>query len=222
MHVIDPSGDDILVVKNPNPPFAPVPKTTAAPPQVPADATQPTTEERASPDVHIKVSGKHLSMASPVLKKALMGSWKQNLNFKRDKAVEVHAEGWDIEEALLVLMQIFHCKPHELPTKTSVELMAKLGVLADYYECMPLVRCYVVNWLTPSVMEMPGSIMTDSYTRDFMVGLWVSWVFNFPEAFETYSGRVIGYSPGSIVSFGLPIPVNIIGKISFIFGFEES
>lgn len=137
------------------------------------------------------------------------------MDFKRDGAVKIHAEGWDIE-ALLVLMRMIHCKALALPAQASVELIAKLGVLGDYYECIPLVRCYAMNWITPSAMVLTVSAGDDTYVRDLMVRLWISWIFDQPEKFKIYCEMLMQGSRGTIGPFGLPMPADIIGGIGFI------
>lgn len=184
-HTIDLSGDVILFLK--------APKTTDV-----ANPQTTTGESEAKPEVRIKVSGKHLSMASPMFERIISGSSKESVQINGTPAVEIHVEGWDIE-AFLILMNILHCKPQELPAQASVELVARLGILAEYYECVAVVRFYVVNWMTPTLMEMVPSTTGDTYMRDLMVRLWISCIFDLPEAFKYHSETLMKSSRGLVV-----------------------
>lgn len=208
-HTIDLSGDVTLVLKIPSTHFAPLPKTP--------DAANPQTitgGSEAKPEVRIKVSGKHLSMASPMFERIISGNSKERVQTNGTPSVEIYVEGLDLE-VFLILMNILHYKPQELPAQASVELVAKLGILADYYECVSVVRFYAVNWMTPTLMEMVPSTIGDTCMRDLMVRLWISWIFDLPEAFKYYSETLVQNSRGSIGLLGLPMPGRIISGFGF-------
>ena len=54
-----------------------------------------------------QVSLKHLTLASPVFKKMVTGSWKESVTYLKEGSVEINAENWD-SEALLILLCVIH------------------------------------------------------------------------------------------------------------------
>ncbi|KAL5342712.1 hypothetical protein BJX70DRAFT_394548 [Aspergillus crustosus] len=225
-HIVAPDGEVIIVLREPNAPLAPLP--TDPPKAQPPTSKTATGADAASPksptdqpieaklaetqtpvdEVRYRVSAQHLILASPVFKKALCGKWKEAKTLKETGTVEVYTLGWDTE-AFLILMRIFHCKPQELPKQGSLELIAKIAVLADYYECMSLVQFYIEPWVPK---QITGDFRNDP--RLFMIVLWISWAFSQSTRFNICSSYIMRFSKGPITSLGLPIPAKIIDKLN--------
>lgn len=120
----------------------------------------------------IQVSAKHLILASPVLKKILTGGWKESVTFLKERSVEITAEGWDIE-ALLILLRAIHGQHYDIPRKLTLEMLTKIAVLVDYYDCKESVFIWTTIWIKNLDEKIP-----DTYSRDLILWLWVSWVFH--------------------------------------------
>ncbi|RYP62552.1 hypothetical protein DL771_009682 [Monosporascus sp. 5C6A] len=86
------------------------------------------------PEVQFRLSSRHLVLASPFFKKALGGPWKEGHSVTSDGCRYIHTEEWD-PNALLVLMQIIHGRNWGIPRSVSLEMLAKIAVLVDYYKC---------------------------------------------------------------------------------------
>jgi hypothetical protein len=155
-------------------------------------------------DVRIQVSAKHLILASPVFKKALTGKWKEGSTFVGTGSVEITTESWDVE-AFLILLRILHCQHHKLPKRVSLELAAKIAVLADYYECNDLVGFIRDAWITCLREELPST-----YSRNLILWLWVAWYFNNPMKFKKATSIAMSQSKLEITALELPIPARII------------
>jgi hypothetical protein len=150
------------------------------------------------------VSAKHLILASPVFKKALTGKWKEGSTFVGTGSVEITTESWDVE-AFLILLRILHCQHHKLPKRVSLELAAKIAVLADYYECNDLVGFIRDAWITCLREELPST-----YSRNLILWLWVAWYFNNPMKFKKATSIAMSQSKAEINALQLPIPARII------------
>jgi hypothetical protein len=87
----------------------------------------------------------------------------------------------------------------------SLELAAKIAVLADYYECNDLVGFIRDAWITCLREELP-----DTYTRNLILWLWVSWYFNMPMKFKKATSIAMSQSKDEINALELPIPARII------------
>jgi hypothetical protein len=114
----------------------PVAEPVEAPVEEPAEepaelgATEPLEENC----FRIQVSAKHLILASSVFKKILTSGWKESITYLQKGSVENTAESWDID-ALLIMLRIIHCQFYHIPRKMTLEMLAKVAVLADYYDC---------------------------------------------------------------------------------------
>jgi hypothetical protein len=155
----------------------------------------------------IQVSAKHLMLASSVFKKILTGGWKESVAYLQKGSVEITAESWDIE-ALLILLRAIHNQHYHIPRKLTLEMLAKVAVLADYYECKEAVYIWMTIWIDALEEKIPST-----YSRDLFLWLWISWYFQLPTQFKESTSTVMSQSNGWINnSLGLPIPDKVIGK----------
>jgi hypothetical protein len=121
-----------------------------------AEPTEQTTEEHLNnkdntgeETFRVRVSGKHLTFASPVFKIALGSRWSEGPTLANKGPVEISVHNWDLE-AFLILLRVMHGRPHDLHKASNLELLAKMAVLADYYDCQDLVGFFVHTfWLKP-------------------------------------------------------------------------
>ena len=81
-----------------------------------------------------------------MFQKALTEGWKEGFYLIEKGAVENTISGWDLD-AFLILMNIFHCRPQILPREISLELLAKVAILADYYQCQTIVHYFADRWI---------------------------------------------------------------------------
>ncbi|OAT01315.1 uncharacterized protein BDCG_17032 [Blastomyces dermatitidis ER-3] len=152
----------------------------------------------------IQVSAKHLTLASPVFKKTFTGGWKESVNFLESCSVEITMDGWDLE-TLLILLRIIHCQHYIVPRKLGLELLAKVTVLSDYYDCQAAVKFFTDIWVAPLEDTIPKF-----YTRDLILWVWISWFFELPKQFKEATSVAMSQSTGSIIDLGLPIPNRVL------------
>ncbi|KAK4869139.1 hypothetical protein LT330_006139 [Penicillium expansum] len=174
-------------------------------------AEEPAAEEPAAKPLdescfYIQVSAKHLIFASSVFKRILTGGWKESITYLQKGSVEVTAESWDIE-ALLILLRAIHGKYYEIPRKLTLEMLAKVAVIADYYECNEALHIMKDIWINNLEENIPAT-----YSRDLVLWLWVSWFFQLPSQFEATTSTVMSLSENVIHAWGLPISDKVIGK----------
>lgn len=183
-------------------------------------AEQPAVEELAAEEeicepldencFYIQVSAKHLIFASPVFKRILTGGWKESISYLQKGSVEITADSWDIE-AFLVVLHAIHGKYKDIPRKLTIEMLAKVAVIADYYECKESLYLITGIWLNNLEEGIPTT-----YSRDLILWLWVSWFFQFPSQFKESTSTVISCSENVINGWELPISDKVIGKVKQI------
>ncbi|KAH7024558.1 uncharacterized protein B0I36DRAFT_424466 [Microdochium trichocladiopsis] len=195
---IDPDGDVVLTLRNPNAPFAVCPvepeveRALDAPlPNIEHSGDSPVPEPPAEatpePKVHIRLSSRHLILASPVFKKMLQGGWQESVPDVRREYI-LGATDWDIE-ALVVLMHVIHGRTRAVPRH--------IAVLVDYYECHEAVDIVASLWTEP----------------DLILWLLVAWVFQLLEPFNTITTTLIMTMTGPVSALGLPIPEAITAEL---------
>jgi hypothetical protein len=155
-------------------------------------------------EVRIRLSSKHLTLASTYFRKMLQGPWKESIT-SPDSCHTIDASEWDAE-AMLILMNIIHGRALSVPRTISLEMLAKLAVLVDYYDCHEVVTLFAEVW----VQNL--EVIPKEYCRDLILWLVVSWVFSQGTHFETVTKVALKESSGPLQTLSLPIPQRIVGK----------
>ncbi|KAI9371072.1 hypothetical protein BJX61DRAFT_544041 [Aspergillus egyptiacus] len=197
-HTLDDEGDVLIILRNPNEPFAVYDGESS-------DKEEPTPEPQA--DVTYRVSSKHLKIASPVFKNMLSPEWKEGKKLQESGQVTIKAFSWD-SDALLLFLSVLHCKAHEIDYQPDLELLAQLAVIGDYYQCRKLVSFHADAW----VSRLP--VTSPVHVREMMLWIWVAFWFGRAALFENYTAMVIRESEDPVTSLGLPFPSKVIDKIN--------
>ncbi|KAL4979543.1 hypothetical protein BDW66DRAFT_148281 [Aspergillus desertorum] len=166
-------------------------------------------DEEADSHVQIQVSARHLALGSPVFDRMLHGNWKEGREFKEKGSIVLVVDSWDVD-AFLVVLYILHSQLLKLPRKVTIEQLAKIAVIADYYDCQS-VRFFGSLWVRCLPRKPPASPFD---LRDVMLGLWISYFFRHALTFSAYSRAAIEQSDYLISSLGLPIPATVIDDLN--------
>ncbi|KAL6693629.1 hypothetical protein J3F84DRAFT_67523 [Trichoderma pleuroticola] len=223
---IDPSGDTLLILRNANAPFAVLPSSGAqekqkvsgsTPDDKTTDADSKPKEEGSTPKdadskptVQMRLSSKHLTLASKYFQKLTANNWKESKEATPEFTYSyvINANDWD-EKALLLLMNIIHGRTSKVPRYIDLELLAKMAVLVDYYQCHEVVAFFSQTWLSSIFIVIPKK-----GERDFMLRLVVCLVFSETFNFQLLTKTIIWGSTGPIDSLGLPIKQDIIDALN--------
>lgn len=175
--------------------------------QKPSDKEPPTPEPAP---VRFRVSAKHLMLASPVFQRMLSKHrWTEANQLQERGSVVINASDFGAE-ALLVFLQIIHCKVTELPEKMGLDLMARLAVVADYYECRDLVAFYVHR----IVRDNHCNTQPKRFSRALVLWIWVTYFFKIHDLFYTLTTTAVREAGGTITSLGLPMPKEILDNLN--------
>jgi hypothetical protein len=151
------------------------------------------------------VSSQNLRDGSPIFKNMLSGEWKEGSRSDADEQFHISANDWD-PEAFLVLMNIFHGRNDVVPQEMSIELLAKIAVLVDYYECGRAVEAFSSTWTQQLNEAVPRK-----FCRDLILWLCVAHVFNISDAYGKATAVALRYSTEEIPTFDLPISFALVG-----------
>ncbi|RYC58725.1 hypothetical protein CHU98_g7476 [Xylaria longipes] len=141
--------------------------------------SEQTSEEPVEPKIHLQVSSAHLRLASSYFREALDGPFKESHRASNGFRY-VDAEDWD-KEALLIVMRIIHGQNRHVPRHLSLEMLAKVGVIVDYYQCREVLGAFVDIWC----LGMKSNPLPLSLDRDLIMLLFVSWVFHWGDQFRS-------------------------------------
>ncbi|KAJ5167992.1 uncharacterized protein N7482_003586 [Penicillium canariense] len=134
-------------------------------PPVEAAAEEQMCESLDNGDFRIQVSAKHMIFASPVFKKTLTGGWKESIAYLQEGSVEVTADSWDLQ-ALLTLLRAIHGQYYLIPRKISLEMLAKVAAIADYYACKEVLSIIADMGIDALEEKVPTT-----YSRDLILSL---------------------------------------------------
>ncbi|KAH8123096.1 hypothetical protein LI328DRAFT_169759 [Trichoderma asperelloides] len=151
----------------------------------------------------MRLSSKHLALASEYFQKLMANEWKET-KAESGYSYTIAAEEWD-QDALIILMNIIHGQTQKLPEKVTLETLAKIAVLVDYYKCHKTVAFFADAWIRRLKGPLPSF-----YSRELLLRLFVSYVFSRENAFQQLTRTIIFKSRGPIHTLGLPIPEEVV------------
>ncbi|RYC80173.1 hypothetical protein BFJ63_vAg16936 [Fusarium oxysporum f. sp. narcissi] len=152
------------------------------------------------------VSGKHLELASPIFKTMVTGPFAEgkadSLGFR-----QITASAWD-PEAFKIILTIMHGYNRDVPRSLSLEMLVKVAMIVNYYDCLESVELYTDIWLEGLRSELPTV-----YGRDCILCLVISWVFSEPIMFQNMTQLALRHSQKLIEAEDFPIPGDILEGI---------
>ncbi|KAF2810992.1 uncharacterized protein BDZ99DRAFT_508368 [Mytilinidion resinicola] len=136
-----------------------------------------------------RVSSSHLRLASPKFESMLSGSnWKEGIPNEKDGRFYISVEDWD-SEAFLILLNVLHLHHRKVPRSVSLELLAKITVLVDCYDCAEAAELWTERWIDRVKDTTP-----------------FPWVLKLPQEFAQTTAVAIKQSTQAELStLGLPI-----------------
>ena len=152
-----------------------------------------------------QVSSQHLITASPKFKSELT-SWSESLKGE-DGFYHINTTDWD-QEAFTILLNMLHLRFRQVPKSLSLELLAKVAMLVDYYRCWEAFDLIADLWITDLRKEHK---IPQTYSRESMLWMLVSWVFKLDEVFSsTTKNALLQNDEPSVRDMALGIPPVII------------
>lgn len=196
---IDPCGDVVLTLDNPNTPFAVLPEDPVR--------EQPRLEPKESESLTYLLSSRHLSLASPVFKAMLSGVWAEGKKDESDGLFHLQAQEWD-SEALATVLNIVHGRWSLVPETTTLQKLASIATIVDYYDIRESMQLISSLWMK----EFARSLVPNSWCRETILWILVSWVFRHAEIFEQATKVAILRTTREVeIPSDVPIPPTVTG-----------
>ncbi|KAJ5031504.1 hypothetical protein J3E72DRAFT_391494 [Bipolaris maydis] len=162
---------------------------------------------KPSPSLPIiyQVSSAHLITASPKFGSELLSL--RDSQKDSNSLYHIKCLGWD-PEAFEILLNTLHTRYRRVPKQLSLEMLTKIAVMVDYYECWEAFELISQTWIRHIRVCHP---MPQTYSRDLMLWMLVTWVFKLPKEFTRATAVVLRQCTESrIQDMGLGIPPSIL------------
>ncbi|KAJ8067205.1 hypothetical protein OCU04_004570 [Sclerotinia nivalis] len=161
-------------------------------------------------EVHMLVSSKHMSLASPVFKAMLQGNnFKEGRELASTGKVEISLPD-DDPDAFAILMCIIHGRTRSVPREIDLDLLSRISTLVDKYQLHEVVEIMSDRWISQLEFELP-----EEFTNDLLPWLSISWVFEKPSIFKEITRIAERQSKGRIGEDrdDIPIPDRVLDAI---------
>ncbi|KAF4338701.1 hypothetical protein FBEOM_7407 [Fusarium beomiforme] len=222
---IDPGGDIELVLREPNKQNI-VPEIASArgtlqsfdnPPctgryRVFSDIYEDNQKKSPKVEIHMRVSSRHLILASHTFRVMLEGPWSEATS-SSEPLWQIVTEGWDAF-ALAIVLDSIHGRDLEIPTgeKMCTGLLTRIATIVDYYQCREALHCQYRLW----VNEHPDRerAQPEELSVEFLMWLYISWVFSDDNIFCKTASNVLLHSdgPSGFDTHDLPVG-GVLGRI---------
>ena len=225
--IIDPSGDVVLVLDSWNKAIGhddsaklikahevkdtrcsestkeQLPNHLLGPPIDPTDLEGEITEEDpdcAAQDIRIRVSSRHLILASEVFKVLLKGGLRESSKLYAEGTTEIPLPD-DFADGLVVLANIIHGKFRELPKKMTPQLLIQIVLLVDKYKLHESVEPFIDRWMEHVRPKIP----TKKLAEDIMSWITIALVLCLEEDFEQLTRLCLEKQVGKLCTDDLPV-----------------
>ena len=159
-------------------------------------------------EVRIRVSSKHLALASRVFKSMLQPGFLIGDKLRSQGYAELSLPD-DNPIALLVLLNLVHGRIRKVPGKIDMWMLTELAVLVDKYELLEITEMFLDSWFKNLEISIP-----QEFNENLLPWMCISWVFNKQEIFMQVTKIAQLESEGPIEECELPIPASVLSKES--------
>lgn len=216
VYEVDPEADTLLIIPHPSKAFAPWDDSSPSAPAQDASfvyagilrgASRPPNiyaSIASSPETRIKVSSKHLSLASKHFRNKF-----HHLEREPDEAdgrTHVTLAGYD-PAAVIIVMDIVHGRGRKVPKTLDLETLSKVAVFVEAFRFFEAVEVYAERWFERLGGEVPAE-----YGRDLVLWIYASYVFRQGEIFKRATRTAVLKSNEPIQTLGLQIRDGVISK----------
>ncbi|KAF7169067.1 hypothetical protein CNMCM5623_001899 [Aspergillus felis] len=163
---------------------------------------------RESGLIGMRVSSRHLSLASPVFNRMFNGNWFEGHEIRSEGIAVVIMDIWEVDPTLII-MNIMHGYAPKVPRKVDLDTLAKIAMIVDYYQCRGVVEVFADIWIDQLKGDMPKT-----FGKAVLQWICIAWVFRKQTEFFAATRVALVESSGMVQTYGLPIPSRVIDTIN--------
>ncbi|PGH09680.1 hypothetical protein AJ80_07631 [Polytolypa hystricis UAMH7299] len=158
-------------------------------------------------EISVKVSSKHLIVASPVLAALLNGKFREGHELQMTGTTEIALPD-DNPDIMVALLNIIHGFPGKVPRHLNLEALLEVAVLVDKYQLLESVELFLETWLKKVHPAERITRFSDRVTYWICIGH----AFQKPSLLKPMMATAKYMFKGPLNTLGLPIPKSIVGK----------
>ncbi|CAH0004373.1 unnamed protein product [Clonostachys byssicola] len=158
--------------------------------------------------VRMKVSKKHLVLASRRAQKIFLGPWKETESEGTDGLHHWLFEPFFTPEAFEIVLNIIHGHTKKVPIAIGLATLADVAAVVDDLQCEDAVWFIVKSWIRLLAKHLP-----DCICEDLVRWILISSVFDEPSIFAECTQVAIQSACQRLDTIGLPIRPSIIDGI---------
>ena len=159
-------------------------------------------------EIHMRVSSRHLSLASPVFKVLLNGKFQEACSFRDSGNVTISLPD-DDPNVLETLFNIIHGRLRQVPPVYKRQWMCKLAVYVDKYELHEITSFFFKCW------KNEADPFPEVLDKDLLDTLALSWIFSDDDLFSKMARVAFKQADGPIVNespLSLPLLNDLLGN----------
>lgn len=156
--------------------------------------------------VRIRVSSKHLMLASSYFQRKLGGELEEAQTLRSKGHVETRMSEQD-PDTMLLIMNTIHGRFRQLPSSVDLSALTRIAVLVDYLQCHEFMEPFA----NKCIEQMEGNVPA-TYSKEFIQWLCVSLVFHKETLFKAVTCTALRRATGLINTLDLPISSRVAGK----------
>lgn len=194
-------------------PYNPYARAASSPPPPPPTAA-PAKAVTIVPETRIKVSSRHLSLASRRLRDKLRHSATADADSAGRTRLVLPADRHHDPAAVVIVMDAVHGRGRKVPRALgSIEALARVAAFVDEFRCLEAVEVYAERWVDGllSASALPGE-----YGRDLVLWLYVSYVFRRGDVFALATRTAVLRSDTPLRGLGLNVREGIISEFTLL------
>ena len=150
-------------------------------------------------ELRMLVSSRHLCLASSTFRNMLQGPFLEAFD-NNGLIREIRAVDWDAL-AFLIVQDIIHGHNVLVPSSVSLELLAKIAAIVDYYDCHDVTEPFIDRWIQDLRSSFPSS-----YGKDCVLWMSISWVFLRVDVLREAAVLAVMGCQKPVETMGLPVP----------------
>ncbi|PTD08559.1 hypothetical protein FCULG_00012447 [Fusarium culmorum] len=105
---------------------------------------QPCKDDGQPNEIQFRVSTRNLCLVSSVFRAMIEGRYRES-HPNPQGLLELGASEWNVE-AFVILLNIMHGHHRQVTKTPTLELIAHIGILVDYYDCLEVVEIFYERW----------------------------------------------------------------------------
>lgn len=140
----------------------------------------------------------------------LTGGWKEGQPAINGE-YQITAKGWEVD-AMVVLLDALHGRYMKTPKVVTLELLAKIAVIVDYYAAYEAMHLLYPLWMEHLKATNPP-YKAFHHQRSLALWICITWVFSDEPNFVILVRAAVEHNAKWFWACGLPIPSAVISKL---------